>query len=166
MKSLVNSVIQYMIVLWGETTIKNLKKIENAIRSMARFVTGKGKYDSISEEITELEWLYPKLQYEFKVLCLCLTFKLVKCGNIEAFNNYYKRVSETHGFPTSNANKLSISNYQFKGSYGFGTFHYKSIQYWNKLPQEIESLNSYAKFKTQTKISLLERQKEMLKLNN
>jgi len=70
--------------------------------------TGKGKYDSTSEEITELEWSYPKLQYEFKVLCL--TFKLVKCGNIEAFNEYYKRVSETHGFLTPNANKLSISN--------------------------------------------------------
>jgi len=126
--------------------------------STVNSLTGKGKYYSISEEITELEWLYPKQQNEFEVLCL--TFKLVKCGNIEAFNDYYKRVSETHGFPTSNASRLSIRNYPFKGSYGFGTFHYKSIQYLNKLPQEIESLNSYAKFKTQTKISLLERQKK------
>jgi len=124
--------------MWGEVTIKNLKKVEKLIRSMARFVTGKGKYDSISEEITKLEWLYPKLLYEFNKV-LCLTFKLVKCGNIEAFNDYYKRVSETHGFPTSNANKSS--NYPCKGNYGCGTFHYKSVEYWSMLPQEIESLN-------------------------
>jgi len=63
MESMVNLVVQYMIVLWGETMIKNQKKVEKVIRSMARLVTGKMKYNSITKEFSDLEGLYPKLWY-------------------------------------------------------------------------------------------------------
>jgi len=123
---------------------------------MARLVTGKGKYETITEEVSlDLKWLYPKLLNEYKVLCL--TYKLVKCRNIKVFMDYYKRTSDTHSYPATSGNRLSI-NYPFKGNYGFGTFHYRSISFWNNLPKKIEEIKSYANFKIMLKQNLLKRQ--------
>jgi len=41
--ALVISILQYMIVVWSETTNKNLKKAEKVVRTIARLVTGKIK---------------------------------------------------------------------------------------------------------------------------
>jgi hypothetical protein len=47
-QALVFSLLNYMSSTWSGAVAKNLKIAEKVIRSVARFVTGKRKYDSIS----------------------------------------------------------------------------------------------------------------------
>ena len=54
-----------MSCVWVYTTSKNLKFVENIMRSLARLIYGKRKYDSISEELNELDWLFPNNLYTF-----------------------------------------------------------------------------------------------------
>jgi len=103
-----------MIVIWGETTVGNKNKRLRVLRSMARLVTGKGKYDPIANEMTELGCLFPKTLYEYKVLCFA--FKLIKCKNVSVFN--YLSVSSTHNYPTLRSGTLS-TNYPYSGNYGY-----------------------------------------------
>jgi len=150
-----------MIVIWGETNVANKKKIEKVVRSMARLVTGKGKYDPIAYEVTDLGWLFPKALYEYKVLCLA--FKLIKCKNVSVFNDYYVSVSSTYNYPTLRSGTLS-TNYPYSDNYGYATFHFKSVQLWNKLDKQITNIGSYHKFKKELKNHLLKKQQSELSI--
>ena len=87
-----------------------------------------------------------------------MAFKLIKENRVEVFSDYYQEVNTVHSYPTSRANKLS-TEFQFKGSYGYGTFHYKSIQLWNNLGDQLRNVRNYETFKRDLKLFLINKQK-------
>jgi len=58
--------IQYMSLVWGAATVKTIERVNIHIKSMARFVLEKQKFDPITHEMTKkLGWLLPKHLYTF-----------------------------------------------------------------------------------------------------
>jgi len=81
---------------------------------MGRLVTGKRKFDPIADDFTELGWLFSKLLYKYKVLCM--TYKIIHCNNVELFSDYYQNVNVTRRYPTSSSQSHNLSTTsEFKG---------------------------------------------------
>jgi len=77
------------------------------------------------------------------------------------FNDYYVSVSSTHNYPTLRSDTLS-TNYPYSGNYCYVTFHFKSVQLWNKLNKQITNIGSYDKLKEELKNHLLKKQQSEL----
>jgi len=73
--ALVLSLVSYMSTLWSSTTNNNLLVMEKIIRCLARFISGKRKYDSVAPVIcNDLKWLFPKELSQYNMMCIM--FKL------------------------------------------------------------------------------------------
>jgi len=72
--------IQYMSLVWGAATARTIKPVKKCIKSMARFVLGKRKFDPITDEMTEkLGWLLPEHLYAYRYLLLIKQLLLHLC---------------------------------------------------------------------------------------
>jgi len=90
----------------------------------------------------------------FKILCSF--YKLKNCVNVFYFNEHFCTRNLLHNYNTSSAKDFYV-NFTPKGNYGYATFHFKSITYWNSLPIEIKSTNNFNGFKNKLKKHLLEK---------
>jgi hypothetical protein len=162
-QALVMSLINYMSTIWGSTTNKNLKAVEKVIRSLARFVSGKNKYDSIAPTVcNDLKWFFPDELCQYNTLCVY--YKLYKCLHIDAFADLFNLRSDVHRYPTRSSTDSSCG-FAPKSKYGYATFYFKSTTFWNNLPVYIREASSLKIFKKQLKLFLLNSQKVRLEVN-
>ena len=155
-QAVVLSLMNYMYCIWGDMNKKSSQSIEKMIRTLARLVLGKKKYDRILNLMTsELQWLLPQFLYIFKIACL--VFKLHNCKSVEYFNDYFIFNNAVHSYPTTSSNKFNV-NFHINGNFGFSTFHFKAIMIWNGLPNNIKEIKSYVTFKNTLKQYLLTKQ--------
>ncbi|ODM86526.1 putative RNA-directed DNA polymerase from transposon BS, partial [Orchesella cincta] len=99
-QSLVYSMINYMVVVYGVTSAVHLKVLKRVVRTLARLVFSLRKYDKVSKKMyEELEWLVPQELCQFN--SLCVMFKLSKETKVDAFNEYFVE-KPTHGRDTRN----------------------------------------------------------------
>jgi len=163
--SFVTSILRYMANVWFCVTKKVLKRIEKVIRSLARFVLTKGKFDNIASFITnELKWFFPEEMCMFQILC---TFKkLIKDNSVQVLSNDFLLSSETNCYRTRSTNNLNYCcpTYIPRTNIGYTTFHFKAVSYWNGLPLNIKMCSSFCNFKELLSTYLLQRQKNRLLL--
>jgi hypothetical protein len=63
--------LNYNSCVWYNCSSQNRKTIDTLIRNVARYVSCKGKHDSVSSEInTVLKWLNCKYRLQFEILKL------------------------------------------------------------------------------------------------
>ena len=125
--------IQYMSLIWGNANAKNLKPVNKCIKSVARFVLEKQKYDSIKQEMTEkLGWLLPNFLYNFRSLCFIKQFSYHMTPTY--FNNLFnlKLVDSRNGM-------LSKTNVQFKNKFSDRTIESVSVKHFNALSIELRN---------------------------
>jgi hypothetical protein len=126
------------------------------MRTLARFVSGVRKYDSVAGIIcNEFEWLFPKELGEFKILCIF--YNLTNCFSIDFFNEYFVRNIHVHRYPTSSAMNFNC-NFLPRQNIGYTSFHFTAISLWNSLPIEIKEASSLKVFKARLKRHLLDKQ--------
>jgi hypothetical protein len=139
--TLVLPLMNYMSCLWFSAKDKYISVFEKVLRSLARFVSGRRKYDSVSDVITlEYEWLFPKQLGEYKILCMF--YSLTRIYLIDFFKYYFVLNSSTHTYDTSSSTNYHY-NYLPRQSVGYSCFHYSSISLWNSLPKLIKDYTSY-----------------------
>ena len=157
--ALVLSLVSYMSTLWSSASKSNVNTMEKVIRSLARFISGKQKYDSVAPIIcNDLKWLFPNEIGIFNILCIM--YKLSNVVPIEYFKNYFVLRSATHSYSTSLCTSGALAfNYVPQTRYGLATFHYRAIELWNNLPSNIKQCTSTYMFKNKLKIHLLDNQK-------
>jgi hypothetical protein len=154
--TLVLPLMNYMSCLWYSAKDKYINIFEKVLRSLARFVSGRRKYDSVSHVITlEYEWLFPKELGEYKILCMF--YNLTKIYLIDFFKDYFVLNSATHKYETSSATNYHCT-YLPRQSIGYTCFHYSSIRLWNSLPKLLKDSPSLAVFKLELKKLLLSKQ--------
>src|SRR5438874_10634999 len=95
-----------MACAWGLANSVYLKQIEKLIRTSARLVSNKRKYDSITDVINnELHWLGPKQLHQRSVLCLM--YKILNCDYSPSFfKDLFVINAIVHSYKTRNANLL------------------------------------------------------------
>jgi hypothetical protein len=163
--ALVLSLVSYMSTLWSSASKSNVNTMEKVIRSLARFISGKQKYDSVAPIIcNDLKWLFPNEIGIFNILCIM--YKLSNVVPIEYFKNYFVLRSATHSYSTSLCTSGALAfNYVPQTRYGLATFHYRAIELWNNLPSNIKQCTSTYMFKNKLKIHLLDNQKNRLDIS-
>jgi hypothetical protein len=79
------SLTNYMVIIWGNASESNIRIIDRCIRSSARALLSKSKYDRILSDIYEqLHWLLPADSHIY--FSLCLIYKILKRQCIPYFN--------------------------------------------------------------------------------
>lgn len=85
---MVLSIVMYMASVWGSAKCNQLLIVEKVLRSLARLILGKRKYDPIAGDIhNHLKWLLPKEMSDFRLLCIM--FKLLKFNDVPYFSDYF-----------------------------------------------------------------------------
>lgn len=153
--AMVLSVIMYMASVWGSAKCNQLIIVEKVLRSLARLVLGKRKYDPVAEDIrNDLKWLFPKEMSDYRLLCIM--FKLLKSNNVPFFTDYFVKVQDLHHHNTRTAVVGLTSSVNPRTNYGLTTFNFRGVKLWNNLRNDIKNEECYVTFKAKLKRIMLE----------
>ena len=142
--SLVVSKLLYLLPLWGGATANYLAKAQVLMNSAARFATGLPKRTRIKDLFKECGWLtLHKLNYFHSCLHL---WKIIRMG---------KPMHMKRQFLVDNQNKISTA--QPRLQFSEDCYRWRTIRYWNDLPDTIRGNLVLPKFKKQLKKWILER---------
>lgn len=153
--AVVISILNYMSCVWGVASQRNLIVAERVIRSLARLVLRKRKFDPVSSDIKlDLNWLFPKDMSIFRTLCIM--YKIVKLNNVPFFDGYFCKLSEFHNHMTrGSSNNNFRSTMKPRTEFGRNSFNFRGILLWNSLPNDIKDELSYVTFKNKLRTYLL-----------
>ncbi len=143
-ESLVLSVINYCISIWGsgnKTNLHNVQKLQNFAAKIA--IGGARKYDHATPLRKELQWLNIPDKYIFEK---CTTvYKVIKGFYPEWFLKF-PTVSESTTNMTRQENKLYIQ--RTRTDTGARASTVCGPKFWNNLPQSVISSGSLQSFKS------------------
>jgi hypothetical protein len=142
------SVCNYMVSIYGSANNIHLYLITRVVRSLARLVLGLRKYDRISRKLCEdLEWLLPLDMCAYKTLCNL--FILYKNKNVELFKDCFRKcISERRKYDFVCSNKPV-------NEIGKKVFEFRAVSLWNRLPNDIKSIETITLFKKKLKVWLI-----------
>ena len=130
-ESLVLSVINYCIKIWGGTNNTQLERVQKLQNFAARVaVIGIGKYDHITPTLKQLKWVRIKENYIYEV-CV-FVFKVLK-GEYHNWLYSFPSVGHLRSASTRQNNELYINN--FRTDLGSRSMEIRGPSCWNKLPQ-------------------------------
>ena len=84
-QALVVSSIRYAIVVYGGCGVTQMSRLQRLINFGARVVSGKRKYDHVSEVLKELRWL--SAENMWRLQSVTLLKKILETGEPEALSN-------------------------------------------------------------------------------
>ena len=151
--TLIQSIIDYGITLWGFSSKANVAQIARFQKPCARLITGQFNYTISSQLLlNELNLLNieDRIQYFISIAIFKCLLKLAP---------YYLQdkltlCNELHDYLTRDTTLLSIP--QARTNYMKRSFAFQGPSLWNSLPPPIRSLNlSVPQFKSQLKRYLL-----------
>ena len=131
--------LNYASIVWLNKPTSFVKnKVNKIVRSAARFVLDKKKFDHVTDDINlVLEWLNCKYRFQYEILVFCLKINRELCPNY--FVNYIHLDNIT--------SKSTRNNYYFRPTIQFNT-HWgeRSIRYigpllWLNLPDDLKDLS-------------------------
>ena len=152
MVSLVISHLDYANALPGglpKCSIDQLQRVQNIA---AKIVLGKGRYDSSTRSLAELHWLPIQQRIEFKIITL-VHKSLHGLAPQYLVNLLTRKVQRREGLCSNDrTSQLEIPATTRK------TFAARAFsvlgQLWNKLPEELQQIDSYNLFKKNLKTFL------------
>jgi hypothetical protein len=143
-ESLVLSKLYYASAVWFKCSKNIENQVNKIIRSAARFVLDKRKFDSISTDIVrELGWLDCKFKCKFEVLKIA--YKLLNNFCPEYFHNYLLLSNPT--VRTTRANKYYHAQSDGSSLYGSNSFKYFASNCWCNMPDLLKCDVSFNVFK-------------------
>lgn len=150
--SLVISKLFYCSSTWSNTSAANINKLQAVQNFACRIITGTKKFDHITPALRQIGWLPVRQQ-----LLLRDSTMMYKCMNLLAppylCNKFCKR-SSVHSRLTRNQDTLQIPFY--RTTTGQRSFHYRAVNLWNSLDDDIKKARSLHHFKTLMKNNLLD----------
>ena len=127
MNSFVFSKRLYCSLVWGNTSKRNLHKLQLVQNFAARVVLGLKKFDHISQGRRSLKWL----DVTEKVLFNDLVFKCVNGLTPDYLGKYFIKHSAVHNKNTRGCNNFVIP--QCRLSMGQRAFYFRGLREWNVL---------------------------------
>ena len=153
-QSLVLSVINYGIKLWGATSDLYLNKAQKLVNFAARVaVVGVRKYDHISPTLQQLQWLKIKDKYTYEV-CL-FVFKVLK-KEYPSWLYEFPNVGSVRDASTRQNDNLQVI--KSRTELGSRSMQIKSPSNWNRLPKVVKDCSGASVFKKKLKEHFLKRE--------
>ena len=153
-QTLVLSMINYCLKIWGTTNRTQLQKVQKLQNFAARVaVGGVRKYDHITPTIRELQWLKIEQKCDYDI-CI-MVFKILR-NKLPSWLITLRTVSEMHSRYTRQGNHLFFD--RTNTNVGSRSLTKRGPFLWNTLPEQIKDTNSLTLFKDRLKKFFLEQQ--------
>ena len=141
---LVMSRMSYMICAWGNTSQNHLKKVQIVQNTAGRLVTGLSRYTKQSVIIENCKWLNIAELTEYQ--SLCQAWKTVRWNLPRHFKD--RMILTDDQRIETNEPRLLITAQSYR---------WKTVGYWNALPENLRYETTLTRFKKQLKKWLRER---------
>lgn len=152
-QSLVLSVINYCIKIWGATSDLYLNKAQKLVNFAARVaVEGVRKHDHISPTLQQLKWLKIKDKYIYEI-CM-FVFKVLK-RECPSWLYDFPKVGSSRNASTRQNNNLQVNRY--RTDLGSRSMMIRCPSLWNELPQYVKDCSGINVFKKKLKDHFLNR---------
>ena len=133
--SFVFSKLFYCSSVWGNTSKRNLHKLQLVQNFAARVVLGLKKFDHISQGRRSLKWLDVTEKVLFNDLVL--VFKCVNGLAPDYLGKYFIKRSAVHNKNTRGCNNFVVPRCRL--SMGQRAFYFRGPKEWNGLPDNIRN---------------------------
>ena len=153
-QALVLSRIRYCITVYGCCNSTELRRVQKLLNFAARVVSGRRKFDHVSDVLLDRNWLSTHNLYMYHGLTL-LKRILVTCEPEPLARGLITR-GEAHQRSTRNANALVTPS--IRSESGRRRFRYGMVTAFNDLPPAIREANTVA-FKNEVRKHLLSKQR-------
>ena len=141
--SFVFSKLFYCSSVWGNTSQRNLRKLQLVQNFTARVVLGLRKFDHISQGRRSLKWLDVSEKVLFNDLLLA--FKCVNGLAPDNLGKYFVKRSEVHCRNTRACNNFVVPRCRL--SMGQRAFYFRGPREWNGLADNIKNIKKVDSFK-------------------
>jgi hypothetical protein len=156
----VQSLCNYMSIIYGNANLKTLKILEKAQRFGARLLLNKSKFDPVKYNIyNDLKWFLPHDNYQYK--CLIFMYSVVVLDNLPYFGSVFLSNREIHTHQTRSNNNLHRS-FLPRNDYGRRSLAHNAVIHWNDLSVDVRQSASVDIYKHKVKNIII--QKCMTKL--
>ena len=156
MMSLVLSVINYGIRIWGstyKTQIHRVQKLQNFAAKVA--VGGATKQDHVTPYLKDLNWL--KIKEKYKLEIGALTYSIVReC--LPAWLFTLPTLNNIRGHPRETRQNESLYVPKHNTCFGARALQVEAPIFWNSLPSYVKQASSLPCFKERLKSYLLQSQ--------
>ena len=152
--ALVISHILYCLAVYGNGTAKNLSTIQKIMNFAARVISGKRKFDHVSDVRDALGWLESPQLFHYQ--SLCLLHKIINTREPECIANQICENLDNPSHVRSTRQDHLLHLPAIRTEAGRRRLLYRVPQQMNELPAEIRDLKG-AQFKTRLKAHLRER---------
>ncbi|CAB3981754.1 Hypothetical predicted protein [Paramuricea clavata] len=150
--SLVISKLFYCSSTWSNTSSTNISKLQAVQNFACRIITNTRKFDHITPALRQISWLPVKEQ-----LILRDSIMKYKCMNSlvpQYLSEKFSKRSSIHSRLTRNQDTLQIPFN--RTATGQRSFHYRAVNLWNGLDENIKEARSLRHFKKLMKNNLLD----------
>ena len=151
-QSLVLSIMNYCISIWGTTNATQLKHAQKLQNFAAKIVDGKArKYDHVTPVLKDLQWLYikDKIIYDTGITM----FKYVNRLYPNDFLTF-RTIGDVTGSLTRQHNHLYVKKTNTDS--GARSLLVRGAKLWNNLPSKVKEANTLNSFKTKLRIEILQ----------
>ena len=127
-QALVMSSVRYCLSIYGSCGVTQLKRVQKIINFCARVVTGRRRYDGVSDAIEQLGWLRATELVEYHTVSAVQ--QAIATGSPEHIaETIGPQASAIHNHDTRHANKLTIPRFLNKA--GKRRLNYRGVQMLN-----------------------------------
>ena len=148
------SVIRYCLAVYGASNVTQRKRLQKVVRFAARVVSGRRKYDHVSDVIESRGWLHAESLYWYH--CLILLNKAMTTSEPHQIAASLTTRASVHGRDTRNRAMLELPTISTES--GRRRFTYCVASEFNGLPPTLHNL-SHAAFKPRLRKYLRERER-------
>ena len=153
-QGLVFSVLRYCLSVYGASNVTQRGRLQKLVRFAARVVSGRRKYDHVSDVIDDLGWLSVDSMHRYRYLVL-LRRMLVTSEPENLAGNLVTRQS-VHGRDTRQSDMLLTP--VIRSESGRRRYLFTAVSEYNELPPALRNL-SYPAFKRGLKEYLREQER-------
>lgn len=150
--SLVLSKLFYCSIVWGNTTAKNVAKLQSVQNFAARIITNTRKFDHITPVLKELKWLPVDKHLMYRDILQ--VYKCLKGLSPSYLSEQFIYRTSIHQYPTRQNNEVIVP--KCRTSTGQRSFHYRAAKLWNSLDEHLQNTSNFKKFKIDLKNYLLD----------
>ena len=144
--ALMQSVFDYCITIWGNSSKQNVLSVQRLQNRAARAITGIFDYNSsVSEIIKNLNWM--NINQRFSYFLAILVYKCLNNLAPDYLSATLHYVSETQLYSTRSASNKHLTLPKPHLSIMKHSFQYSGPQLWNTLPTSIINCSSLQSFK-------------------
>ena len=152
-QGLVISLIRYCISVYGTCNATQTARLQKVLNFAARVVSGRRKFDHISDVLRDLEWFTAHNLYVYHALTLLK--RVLSTSMPDSLSGRLMRRRHVHQRSTRQDDMLDVPG--IRSESGRRRFLYSTVTAFNSLPPDIRELN-LRQFKTELRKHILERQ--------